>query len=67
MNEVIQYKNYRASVNFSRDDNVFYGKILSTTDLVSFEGTSIEILKKAFEEAVDDYLVLCRQIGKPEV
>ncbi|MEI7934771.1 MAG: type II toxin-antitoxin system HicB family antitoxin, partial [Chlorobiaceae bacterium] len=33
-------------------------------DLVSFEGDSVIELKKAFEEAVDDYLEICKENGK---
>ena len=56
MEEILQYKNYYTSVHFSATDDVFYGRILSITDLVSFEGTSLKELKNAFQEAVEDYL-----------
>src|SRR6201986_4035325 len=64
MNDILKYKNYYASVHFSADDEVFYGKILGINDLVNFEGTSVKELKKAFKEAVDDYLDLCAELGK---
>jgi predicted HicB family RNase H-like nuclease len=34
----LQYKDYIASIHFSSEDGVFYGKILGIDDLVSFEG-----------------------------
>lgn len=64
MNDVLQYKNYYASVHFSATDEVFYGKILAINDLVSFEGASVKELKTAFEEALEDYLETCSEIGK---
>lgn len=64
MNDILQYKNYYASINFSADDEVFYGKLLGINDLVSFEGSSVKELKAAFKEAVEDYLDLCLEIGK---
>ena len=64
MNDILQYKNYLASVHFSAADEVFYGKILAINDLVSFEGSSVKELKTAFEEAVEDYLETCLEIGK---
>jgi len=64
MNDILQYKNYYASVHFSADDEVFYGKILGINDLVSFEGSSVKELKKAFKDAVEDYLETCLEIGK---
>jgi len=64
MNDILQYKDYYASVHFSAGDEVFYGKILGINDLVSFEGSSVKELKKAFKEAVEDYLDTCIQVGK---
>jgi predicted HicB family RNase H-like nuclease len=35
--------------------------------LLSDEGTDVESLRRAFEEAVDDYLALCKRAGsKPD-
>lgn len=64
MNDILQYKDYYASVHFSSEDEVFFGKILGINDLVNFEGASVKELKKAFHEAVDDYLETCEQVGK---
>lgn len=64
MNDILQYKDYYASVHFSSEDDVFYGKILGISDLVNFEGASVKELKKAFHEAVEDYIKTCQQIGK---
>jgi len=61
----MQYKNFIGSVHFNADDEIFYGKIEGINDLVTFEGESVKKLKKAFEEAVEDYLQLCEQVGKP--
>ena len=64
MNDILQYDNFYASVHFSADDEVFYGKVLGINDLISFEGASVKELKEAFKEAVQDYLETCQQIGK---
>ncbi|MBO9572667.1 MAG: type II toxin-antitoxin system HicB family antitoxin [Chitinophagaceae bacterium] len=60
----MQYKEYLASVHFSAEDDVFYGKILGINDLINFEGSSVRELKKAFQEAVEDYLETCKEVGK---
>ena len=65
MKDVMQYKNFIGSVHFSTSDEIFYGKIEGINDLVTFEGDSVKKLKKAFEEAVDDYFELCAQVAKP--
>ncbi len=64
MNDILEYKNYYAEVHFSAEDDVFHGKIIGINDLVNFEGTTVKELKKAFHEAVDDYLETCKELGK---
>lgn len=64
MNNIIQYKSYSAAIHFSAEDEVFYGKVIGLNDLVSFEGSTVKELKKAFKEAIEDYLDTCKRIGK---
>lgn len=64
MNDILEYKGYYASLHFSSEDEVFYGKLLGIDDLVNFEGASVKELKKSFKEAVDDYLETCEALGK---
>ncbi|MFA7658142.1 MAG: type II toxin-antitoxin system HicB family antitoxin [Candidatus Gastranaerophilaceae bacterium] len=62
MKNVLEYKDYFGSVEYSGDDNVFYGKILGIKALVLFEGQSVDELKSAFYEAVDDYINTCKEM-----
>ena len=64
MNDILEYKSYYASLHFSSEDEVFYGKLLGIDDLVNFEGASVKELKKSFHEAVEDYLETCKELGK---
>lgn len=64
MKDCLTYKDYIGTVHFQAKDEVFYGKIVGIDDLISFEGRSVAELKQAFQEAVDDYLALCRDVGK---
>ena len=64
MNDILQYKGYYANVQFSAEDEVFFGKILGINDVVLFEGTTVKKLKAAFKEAVDDYLQTCEELKK---
>ena len=61
---MLKYRDFYGSVEYSAHDECFFGKIIGTTDLVTFEGKSVDNLKKAFAEAVEDYLVLCKEAGK---
>jgi len=61
---MLKYKDFYGSVEFSAADECFFGKIFGTTDLVTFEGKNVDNLKKAFAEAVEDYIILCKEVGK---
>lgn len=52
-------------MHFSAKDEIFFGRIEGINDLVTFEGENVKQLKSAFQEAVNDYLELCDQAGKP--
>ena len=65
MKDVLRYKDFIGSVHFSAEDECFFGKIEGIDDLVTFEGRDVGELKRAFREAADDYIDLCRKAGKP--
>jgi len=64
MTTLLEYKGYYGSIDYSEEDETFFGKLEFIRDLVTFEGTDAGGLKKAFHEAVDDYLALCAAEGR---
>ena len=64
MKNLLKYKKFLAHVQYSTEDDVFFGKIEGINDLVTFEGTSTGELKSAFHEAVNDYILLCQEHSK---
>lgn len=64
MKNVLEYKGYTGSVEFSADDDVFFGKITGIRDVVTFEADSVTKLRKAFKEAVEDYIETCKSLNK---
>lgn len=64
MNSMLEYKGYHATVTFDADDELFVGEVFGITDSLNFHGSSIEELKRTFAQSIDNYLVLCKQIGK---
>lgn len=64
MTNFLKYKDYLATINFSPEDEVFYGNIFGINDVIAFEGTSVHEVKDAFHEAVDDYLATCKELNK---
>lgn len=64
MNNVMEYKDYVGSVEFSESDRIFYGKVQGIRALISYEGTSADELIRDFHDAVDDYLNGCAADGR---
>jgi predicted HicB family RNase H-like nuclease len=64
MKDIIEFKNFVGSVHYSSEDDCFFGRLEGITDLVTFEGKSTSELKKAFKEAVEDYIEACAELGK---
>lgn len=61
MNNLIEYKGYVGSVEFSENDGIFFGKVQGIRSLISYEGTNATELIDDFHGAVDDYLSLCKK------
>jgi predicted HicB family RNase H-like nuclease len=64
MKNVLEHKGYTGYVEFSDEDEVFFGRIVGIRDLVTFEADSVVKLKKAFKDAVEDYIATCKKLGK---
>ena len=64
MKNTMTYNGYTGTVEYSEDDNVLFGRLTGIDDVITYEGDSVQELREAFTEAVDDYLEHCRQIGK---
>jgi predicted HicB family RNase H-like nuclease len=68
MKDYMHYKSYYGSVHFDDKELLFHGKIEFIRALVSYEATDAKGLRRAFEEAVDDYIEMCKsQKIKPEL
>ncbi len=61
MKESMKYKGYYGSIHYDVDEPIFYGELEFIKALVSYEAKGAAGIKKAFEEAVDDYLSMCRK------
>ena len=61
--ELLSYKGYHGTVEYSLEDQLLFGKVIDTQSLISYEGSTIEELKEDFEGAVDDYLDMCKEHG----
>ena len=64
MSNTMTYKGYAARIEYDDDDRVLTGRIAGIRDGVGFHADSVDSLRQAFHEAVEDYLETCAKIGK---
>lgn len=61
---MMEYKGYIGKVEFDDEANVFHGEVINLRDVITFQGTTVNQLRKAFRESVDDYLQFCAERGE---
>jgi predicted HicB family RNase H-like nuclease len=61
----LTYKGYTGTIEASIEDGCLHGQILFITDIIAYEGNTVDDIKASFEEAVDHYLAYCKETGKP--
>jgi len=64
MTNAMTYKGYAARIEYDDEDGIFTGRIAGISDTVGFHADSVNELRAAFHEAVEDYIETCAQIGK---
>ena len=64
MTNTMSYKGYAARIEYDDDDGIFTGRIAGIRDGVGFHADTVEGLRTAFHEAVEDYIETCAKVGK---
>ena len=59
----MEYKGYTGKVEFDDEAGIFHGEVINTRDVITFQGTTVEEIRIAFQESVEDYLSFCTQLG----
>jgi predicted HicB family RNase H-like nuclease len=62
---VLTYKGYQGCFDYDQKADLFHGQVVNVADIVTFQGRSVDELKDALAESVEDYLEFCRLRGKP--
>jgi predicted HicB family RNase H-like nuclease len=60
----MKYKGYEAVIEYDEVDRLFFGRVINTRDIISFDGTTVEELQQSFEAVIDEYLEDCQQEEK---
>ncbi len=61
---MMEYKGYIGHVEFDDDAEIFHGEVINTRDVITFQGKTVEEIKQAFRDSVEDYLEYCTKLGQ---
>ena len=53
--QFVEYKGYVGTIEYSPEDNIYYGHLLNIEDFISYDGSSVEELYIDYQGAVDFY------------
>jgi predicted HicB family RNase H-like nuclease len=61
---MMTYKGYVGRVEYDDEAGVFHGEVINLRDVITFQGETVEELRQAFRDSVDDYLEFCAERGE---
>ena len=64
MKDLLTYRGYHAKISFDAEDMIFVGTVLGLRYSLHFHGTTIQELVSMFHQSIDNYLDMCRALGK---
>jgi predicted HicB family RNase H-like nuclease len=60
---MMEYKGYLGIVEYDAEAKLFHGDVINTRDVITFQGTTVTEIEKAFKESIEDYLAWCKEEG----
>jgi predicted HicB family RNase H-like nuclease len=61
---MMEYKGYIGHVVYDDEAEIFHGDVINIRDIVTFQGTTVEEIKQAFHDSIDDYLAFCAELNQ---
>ncbi|MFN3234714.1 MAG: type II toxin-antitoxin system HicB family antitoxin [Gammaproteobacteria bacterium] len=61
---MLKYKGYIGYASFDDEADIFHGEVVNTRDVITFQGTTVNALKKAFKDSINDYIAFCAARGE---
>ncbi|MCX6045816.1 MAG: type II toxin-antitoxin system HicB family antitoxin [Chloroflexi bacterium] len=56
---MMEYKGYIGKVEFDDDAGIFHGEVINVRDVITFQGESVQEIRQAFQDSIEDYLEFC--------
>jgi len=60
----MKYKGYHGQVNYDEEAKLFHGEVVGLRDVITFQGTSVDGLERAFKDSIDEYLDFCKELDR---
>jgi predicted HicB family RNase H-like nuclease len=49
---MMEYKGYLGHIEYDDQAEIFHGEVIHTRDVITFQGTSVAELRKAFKDSI---------------
>jgi predicted HicB family RNase H-like nuclease len=61
---MMKYKGYFGEVTYDDNAKIFHGEVIGFKDIITFQGRSVNEVKEAFQDSINDYLEWCEERGE---
>jgi predicted HicB family RNase H-like nuclease len=61
---MMEYKGYYGEAKVDEEAGILHGEVLGLRDVVTFQGRTVDEVRQAFRDSVDDYLEFCAERGE---
>jgi predicted HicB family RNase H-like nuclease len=62
--KMLTYKGYQGRCEYDHDADLFHGDVMHLADVITFQGCTLDELKGALADSVEDYLAFCALKGR---
>ena len=60
----MSYQGYEARVDYDEEANLLHGEVVNLRDVITFQARSVDDLKLALQDSVEDYRAFCKERGE---
>jgi predicted HicB family RNase H-like nuclease len=62
--KMLTYKGYQGRCEYDHDAGLFHGEVMHLADVITFQGRTLDELKGALADSIEDYLGFCALKGR---
>lgn len=61
---LMQYRDYVGKVELDEDAGILHGQVINMRDVITFQGQTVDEIRRAMKDSVEDYLEFCKERGE---